>query len=173
MLSKYLCGPAVLRNSGAATLVCATLFATFGLAAGQARATEDLVVKYDQSQILRLPRPAAEIIIGNASIADVTVQSGNLLVVTGKTFGITNMIILDAERNVIQDQRVVVQRDEHKIVNLVRGTARSTYNCTPQCNPSLVIGDDQTYFASINAISQLKTSSSEKSGDSGQQSSGQ
>jgi Flp pilus assembly secretin CpaC len=65
-----------------------------GSSLAQTRA-EDLVVNYDQSQLVKLPRPAAEIIIGNPSIADVTVQNGNLLVVTGKTFGITNMIVLD------------------------------------------------------------------------------
>ena len=71
------------------------------LAVAPARAAEDLIVKYDQSQLVRLPKAAAEVIVGNPSIADVAVQSGNLLVVTGKTFGITNIIALDAERNVI------------------------------------------------------------------------
>src|SRR6476619_4030808 len=68
---------------------------------GTARATEDLIVNYDQSQLVKLPRPAAEIIIGNPAIADVNVQNSNLLVVTGKTCGITNLIVLDAQRNVI------------------------------------------------------------------------
>jgi Pilus formation protein N terminal region len=104
-------------------------------AAARAQATEDLIVKYDQSQLLRLPRPAAEIIIGNPSIADVSVQSGNLLVVTGKSFGITNIIALDTERNVIHDRRVLVMRDEGKVVNLVRGTERQSYNCHPSATP--------------------------------------
>jgi Flp pilus assembly secretin CpaC len=37
---------------------------------------------------------AAEVIIGNPTIADVSVQGGNLLVVTGKSFGVTNIISL-------------------------------------------------------------------------------
>ena len=86
--------------AGAAT--CAT---TMTFAAHDAVA-DDLIVKFDQSEILRLPRPAAEIIIGNPSIADVAIQAGNILVVTGKSFGITTFIALDAERNVIQDQRI-------------------------------------------------------------------
>ena len=124
---------------------------------------EDLIVKYDQSQLLRLPKPAAEIIVGNPSIADVAVQSGNLLVVTGKTFGITNIIALDADRNVIQDQRVLVKRDEGKVVNLQRGTDRQSYNCTPQCNPSITIGDEQKYFEAIRNASQNKIGFSEGS----------
>ena len=160
------------RQSGAAKLVCATLFAACALAAGQARA-EDLVVKYDQSQLLRLPRPASEIIIGNPMIADVSIQSGNLLVVTGKSFGITNMIVLDAERNVIQDQRVLVQRDEVKVVTMMKGSARQTYNCTPQCNPSIVIGDDPVYFGGVSGTSSQKIGMTEKAAESGQQSGGQ
>lgn len=107
---------------------------------------QDLVVKYDQSQILRLPRPVAEIIIGNSSIIDVSVQSANLLVITGKTFGITNVIALDAERNIIQDQRVMVARDDARAINLVKAGKRQSYNCSPQCNPSLVIGDEYGFF---------------------------
>ena len=115
----------------AALLASATLLAAVSMAPMQARAA-DLIVKYDQSQLLRLPRPVAEIIIGNPTIADVTVQSGKLLVITGKSFGITNIIALDAERNVIRDQRVLVQRDEVKSVNLQKGTQRQSYNCSPQ-----------------------------------------
>jgi Flp pilus assembly secretin CpaC len=138
------------------------------LALAPAQAAEDLIVKYDQSQLVRLPKAAAEVIVGNPSIADVAVQSGNLLVVTGKTFGITNIIALDADRNVIQDQRVLVRRDEGKVVNLQRGTERQSYNCTPQCNPSITIGDEQKYFDAIRSASQNKMSFSEGTGERAQ-----
>jgi Flp pilus assembly secretin CpaC len=138
------------------------------LAAMAVQAADDLIVKYDQSQLLRLPRPASEIIIGNPAIADISVQSGNLLVITGKSFGITNVIALDANRNVIQDQRVLVKRDEGKVVNLHRGTDRQSYNCTPQCNPSIVIGDEQKYFEAIRSASQSKITFSERSSDAQQ-----
>ena len=143
----------------------ALLAAAFAVAAGAAKA-EDLIVKYDQSQLLRLPRPAAEIIIGNPAIADISIQTGNLLVITGKTFGITNIIALDADRNVIQDQRVLVKRDEAKVVNLQRGTLRQSYNCTPQCNPSITIGDEQAYFDTIQKASQAKIGFSERAASS-------
>lgn len=117
----------------------------------------DLIVYYDQSQLLRLPRPVAEVIIGNPSIADVNIQGGNLLVVTGKTFGMTNIIALDAERNIIQDQRVVVERDEKAIINVHKGTLRQSFSCTPNCSPTLTIGDDIAYFDSINKQSAVKT----------------
>ncbi len=138
-------------------------------------AAEDLIVKFDQSQILRLSRPAAEIIIGNPSIADVAIQSGNILVVTGKSFGITNIIALDGERNVIQDQRVLVHRDEAGVVNVTKGISRQTYACAPQCNPTITVGDDQAFLEATMKASQAKMKFSESSGggaDPGQQGGG-
>ena len=146
----------------------ASVAAAASLAASQARA-DDLIVKFDQSQILRLSRPAAEIIVGNPSIADVAIQSGNILVVTGKSFGITNIIALDGERNVIQDQRVSVRRDEAGVVNVTKGTARQTYACMPQCNPTITIGDDITYMDQIVKASQAKMKFSETSGNDNSQ----
>lgn len=126
----------------------------------------DLIVRYDQSQLLRLPRPATEVIIGNPSIADVALQGGNLLVVTGKTFGITNVIALDADRNVIQDQRVLVERDDRRVVNLHKGGSRYTFSCTPNCEPNLTIGDDETFFSTISKHNGDKTKFSESSAES-------
>lgn len=129
----------------------------------------DLLVRYDQSQLLRLPRPAAEIIIGNPSIADVALQGGNLLVVTGKTFGITNIIALDAQRNVIQDQRVIVERDEKRIVNVHKGSMRQSFTCTPACSPTLTIGDDTAFFDMVSKHNTAKTGFSEGASDGGGQ----
>lgn len=153
------------RTSARSAKLALALVAVCGLAGGASAG--DLVVKYDQSQLLRLPRPAAEIIIGNPSIADVALQGGNLMVVTGKTFGITNIIALDADRNIIQDQRVMVERDDKKVVNLHRGATRYTYACTPNCEPTLTIGDNPDYFAQVQAANQNKISFSAGSADTG------
>ena len=134
----------------------------------------DLIVRYDQSQLLRLPRPASEVIIGNPSIADVSLQGGNLLVVTGKTFGITNVIALDTERNVIQDQRVVVERDYARVINVHKGSTRFTYSCTPNCETNLTIGDDKGFFDLVKQHNADKTKFSEGAAESaGGQAAGQ
>ncbi|HRK18230.1 MAG TPA: pilus assembly protein N-terminal domain-containing protein [Hyphomicrobiaceae bacterium] len=146
------------RNLALASAVVGVSFATV---ADTARA-EDLIVKYDQSQLIRLPRAAAEIIIGNPSIADVAIQTGNLLVVTGKSYGVTNIIALDSERNVIQDQRILVRRDERSVVHIVRGTARQTYACVPQCNPTITLGDDISAMRQIKEAADLKINFSSK-----------
>ena len=143
-----------------ATLVSVTLLAAF-LSAPQAARASDLVIKYDQSQILRLPTAVSEIIIGNPSIADVTVQSSKMLVVTGKSFGITNIIALDSQKNIIQDQRIVVQRDQSKVINVQLGAVRRSYNCSSQCNPTITVGDDNKFLQAVAASSKLKIGLSE------------
>lgn len=151
--------------AGVIMLAAAPLLAPGGASAA------DLVVAYDQSQLLRLPRPVSSVIIGNPSIADVAIQGGDLLVVTGKTFGVTNIIALDEERNIIQDQRVIVQRDEVRTVNLSKGGLRQSYSCTPNCSPTLTIGDDSEYFETISkhAAAKTKFSESTSGGGDGQQ----
>lgn len=153
----------------AALVAVAALLAALGLDAAAARA-DDLIVRYDQAQLLRLPRPVSEIIVGNPSIADVTIAGGNLLVITGKTFGITNVIALDNEHNIIQDQKIMVERDQ-TLVNLRRGPQRETYSCTPQCSPNLTIGDEAQFFSSLASQNTQKTKFSESGseGDRGNQ----
>ncbi len=145
--------------------ILVSLAVFIGWAASPAAAA-DLIVRYDQSQLLRLPRPASEVIIGNPSIADVALQGGNLLVVTGKTFGITNVIALDSDRNVIQDQRVVVERDARTLVTVHKGAERYTYSCSPTCETNLMIGDHKDYFELVKTHNTDKTKFSDSSADS-------
>lgn len=156
--------PATFCKSTASALSTASacLFALIGatVVAAPVAHADDLIVRYDQAQLLRLPRAVNEIIVGNPSIADVAIQGGNLLVVTGKTFGVTNIIALDADRNIIQDQRIIVERDQ-AVVNLHRGVGRHTYSCTPQCQPNLTIGDEAGWFKMIDQQNTSKVRFSE------------
>ena len=158
--------PYTTSKSKIATVIEAGLAASMAILAAMAAnshqaSANDLIVRYDQSQILRLPRPVSELIIGNPSIADVSLQGSDILVITGKTFGITNVIALDAERNVIQDQRVIVQRDEQRLVNLHKGAMRQSYTCSPNCQPTITIGDDPAYFDLVSKHASTKTKFSE------------
>lgn len=157
----------MVRRSRALRSATTAVLAAAAVALGTAAAAQELVVTYDQSQLLKLDRPAREIVIGNPTIADVLVHGGNMLIVTGKTFGITNIIALDAERNIILERRIVVQRDEASVVNLHKGGRRQSFNCTPQCNPMITVGDDTAYFESVAKSSQAKISFSRGASEDG------
>ena len=112
-------------------------------------ANRDVEVLVDQATMLRLERAAAEIVVGNPSIADVAVQSGKVLVLTGKSFGETNLIVLDAQGKVIINRRVVVQEPRGGYVTVYRGSQRETLHCAPACETPLMIGDAPAYFDGI------------------------
>jgi Flp pilus assembly secretin CpaC len=180
-MSTYITSPFRRLSGPTATLLATAMLAAVATDVRSAAADDmvakkgDMIVKYDQSQLLRLPRPAADIIIGNPTIADVSIQGGNLLVVTGKSFGITNIIILDADRNIIQDQRIMVERDVNKIVHVQRGVNRQSWNCSPQCNPTVTVGDETAFFSSsmTNAGQKMKSVEGGADGGGGGAASGQ
>ena len=109
----------------------------------------DFHVQYDQVELLRLNEEGATIIVGNPSIADVSIQRAKLLAITGKTFGVTNLIVMNHAGQVITNRRLVVRADDQKVVNLNRGVLRESYNCAPKCQSVLTIGDEQAYYSRI------------------------
>ena len=112
-------------------------------------ASNGIAVLVDQATLVRLDRPAAEIVVGNPSIADVSVQSSKLLVVTGKSFGETNLIVMDADGKVVTNRQLIVQEPRTGFVTIYRGSARQTFHCAPYCTPPLVIGDTPDVFGAV------------------------
>ena len=112
----------------------AVLAASAGLLAPAARADEDILQVYmDHARVLKLDRPVSKVIIGNAEVADATVADANTIVLTGRSFGTTNLVLLDADGNAIVDERILVSIDEGSTVRVFRQTERSVLSCTPNC----------------------------------------
>jgi hypothetical protein len=108
---------------------------------------EVIQVHLDQAKLLKVPDGTATLIVGNPLIADVTVQPGGTLVVTGKGYGNTNLVALDRSGAVIMDHQVEVQGPLGRTVVVFRGVDRETYSCTPVCERRITLGDTQNYFA--------------------------
>jgi len=145
-------------------LVAAALVAA---GTGQSALAESNVVPVlvDQATLVRLDRPAAEIVVGNPSIADVSVQSGKVLVVTGKSFGETNLIVMDADGKVVVNRQLIVQEPRTGFVTMYRGGARQTLHCAPYCTPPLVIGDTPDIFGAVANQIQTKQSISQSAAE--------
>jgi Flp pilus assembly secretin CpaC len=114
-------------------LISAAILAHFALQA-PLRAEEDVLRVYmDHARVLKLDRPASKVIIGNAKVADATVADAKTIVLTGRSFGTTNLVLLDADGNAILDETVLVSIDEGNTVRVYRQTDRSVLSCTPNC----------------------------------------
>jgi Flp pilus assembly secretin CpaC len=128
--------------------ILAAIFAA-GACHTAAGASNKVAVLIDQATLVRLDRPAAEIVVGNPSIADVSVQTSKLLVITGKSFGETNLVVMDADGKVVANRQLIVQEPRTGFVTMYRGIARQTLHCAPNCTPPLVIGDTPDSFGAV------------------------
>lgn len=124
------------------------------LSTNLAHADKPIIVTIDRARVLKISRPADTIIIGNPAIADATVQDSQTLVITGRSFGVTNIVILDANGDPIVDETIIVQGHETNTVRIYRRAVRETLACSPVCEPTLTIGDDPETFET--AASQIK-----------------
>lgn len=100
----------------------------------------------DQAKILILPNRVATIVIGNPLVADGSLQTGGMLVVTGKSYGTTNLIALDARGAVLVEHTLRVTAPREGLVTVYRGVERATYSCSNQCERSVVLGDTPDHF---------------------------
>lgn len=139
-------------------LICAALAAP---AASLAAEASTVTVKANMARILRISAPAATVIVGNPGIADVTIQDPQTLVLTGKSFGQTNLIVLDGMGNPIADTLVEVTIAQTDTVTVYLGAQRTSMSCTPRCNPSIMMGDDPAYTSSQLASSNLVRSATQ------------
>jgi Flp pilus assembly secretin CpaC len=118
-----------------------------GIPPAQAAQRETVMIDLDQAHIERLPDRVATIVLGNPLIADATLQSGGVLVVTGKGYGETNLLALDRAGQILLNKTVrVLGPGTGDIVVVYKGVERETYSCASNCERRITLGDSPAYF---------------------------
>lgn len=95
-----------------------------------------LNVQVDESRRIQLRGSAGSIIVGNPQIADVTVVDANTLFVTGKGYGVTEVIAVDQGGRTIFQSQVVVTDGGSGRVRVWRGAAATEMACGASCSPT-------------------------------------
>src|ERR1700688_332363 len=108
-----------------------------------------IAVNVDQAKLVKLPTRVATIVVGNPLIADVTLQTGGILVVTGKGYGATNFIAMDRAGEVLVDRVIQVEGPTDQLVTIYRGIDRESYSCMPICQRRATLGDGDSYFKAV------------------------
>ena len=126
--------PKTARDIATRTFAALSLagIAASGVAA-QAHADQPITVYMDHARILKLNHPISKVIVGNANIADVAVADAETIVLTGKAYGTTNLVILGKDGSAIVDKDVLVSTDEDHTVRVYRQTKRTVLSCGPNC----------------------------------------
>jgi Flp pilus assembly secretin CpaC len=144
------------------------LWPALALAAPVPPIPDSIAVSVDQAKLVKLPGKVATIVVGNPLIADVTLQPGGIIVVTGKGYGATNFIALDRAGEVLVDRVIQVEGPSDQLVTVYRGVERESYSCMPICQRRVTLGDGGEYFkAAIDQAGTLNTTATGQAGAGG------
>ena len=135
-----------------------------GLFAGAAHANDSIEVQMDTAKLLKVPEGTDTIVVGNPLIADVTVQRNQVMVVTGKLYGTTNMIALDNKGAIISESRIIVMTPQKDRLIVMRGGEKETYSCNPDCGAVMQIGDSDKTFTKASSQSTTRIQAIKNSG---------
>ncbi|MGH6957383.1 MAG: pilus assembly protein N-terminal domain-containing protein [Caulobacteraceae bacterium] len=94
-----------------------------------------LGVPLNEAAVIALPAPARNVVLGNPSIADVSVADQRHLIVTGKSMGVTNLVVTGDGGRPIFDKQIVVGGAPADRVELIKGGQVESYACAPGCQP--------------------------------------
>lgn len=114
------------------TLAAAALLGLAGVAHAQS-----LNVEIDRSSRISLRGQAASVLVGNPAIADVTVVDANTLFVTGKGYGVTEVVAVDALGRTLYQGEVIVTGGSTGSVRVWRGAQATEMACASSCAPSV------------------------------------
>ena len=114
------------------SMVAALAIALLGANAAWARDVMEITLH--KTSVLQFEVPMNSIIIGKGEIADVAMESPQLLLVTGKSVGETNLIVLDKQGRQIASFDLIVAPETDRHVTIHRAAnIVATYSCLPRC----------------------------------------
>jgi hypothetical protein len=125
-------------------------------AATTAAHADQVWVTMDQVAPYAFKQDVDQIVVGNPGIADVTVRDKSKVLIFGKSPGMTNFFLFDAEGNEIDNLIVRVRSTGTDMLTFHRGGQRATYNCMTQCEPTVTIGDGNETFGVVSQQVQQK-----------------
>ncbi|MGF1462541.1 MAG: pilus assembly protein N-terminal domain-containing protein [Maricaulaceae bacterium] len=108
-------------------------------------------IHVDHASVVRLAQPATGVVLGNPSIAGVSVQDSKTLVVTGRSPGQTNLLVLNDSGAVMLSKPITVTYADTSLVTLSRGPDRRSFLCNPDCDATPAVGDEVLFFDAVTA----------------------
>lgn len=135
--------------------LCLSLGSGLSGTAAMAADGQPINVNVNMARILRINASAATVIVGNPGVADVTIQDPQTLILTGKSYGQTNLIVLDKDGNPIADTLIEVVQMQAGVMTVYQGSARTSLSCAPVCQNIIMMGDDAGFSGQAVASSQI------------------
>jgi hypothetical protein len=134
----------------ASKMLLPAMMLVLAAASGPASSAE-IEILLDRAQVFKVPAETKTLIIGNPGIADVSIIKTGLMVVTGKSFGLTNIVALDKDGRQLADTMVSVKNPEKEMLTVMRGDGAETLYCPEGnvCTKTVTLGDSNETFGQL------------------------
>jgi hypothetical protein len=122
----------------------------------------DLEIILDRAQVFNIPVESKTLIIGNPAVADVSIIQPGLMVITGKSFGLTNLVSLDKDGRQIANSMLRVTATTEQMITIVRGGKNETLHCPEGgiCASTITLGDNPEVFSAASGQSAARQAAS-------------
>jgi Flp pilus assembly secretin CpaC len=114
-------------------LIRVAIVAAIALIGATADAASRVNVGVNQSLRIGVNGSAANVVVSNTAIADVTVVDAHSVIVQGKGYGSTQVMVFDTTGRLLLDSVVTVTAPPEGQMTLYRGGVAQQYNCSPRC----------------------------------------
>lgn len=149
-----------------AALGCLAIAALVGTAIPQNAQAQGLdfglTLNVSEVKVYNTGVPIASVAVGDSLIADARPDSPTSLFIFGRSQGTTSILLLDKDGNLINDLIVNVTQSRGSVLSLYRGSDRSSFNCSPDCQPTARLGDSsESYNEALQQIQALSNARGE------------
>jgi Flp pilus assembly secretin CpaC len=113
---------------------CAGLSLSVATVAAAESPSAPLSISAGAAARIMLSAPVRDIVVGDPTVADVSLVNERTLVVLGKKAGATTVLVFDAHGRALADRDVVVSNVPTQAVVVQRGVSAATYACGDRCS---------------------------------------
>src|SRR4051812_20849754 len=90
--------------------------------ASTAALADGLNINWREARVVKLPKPATSVVVGDPTVADVTLDTPDTVIVFGKTPGETNLLVLSGTQELLLDWPIVVSPTSGRHVSLLNAS---------------------------------------------------
>jgi Pilus formation protein N terminal region len=136
-----------------------------------ARAEDRLDVNWREARVIRLAKAATSVIVGDPTVADVTLDDPTTLVVFGKAPGETNIIVLSGSQEMLFDWPLVVSPSTERHVTVLNAASDPAptevlYSCGEERCARVLSPSDIAFSASSSTTTTSSTDNSKSANSS-------
>src|SRR5215510_5572698 len=83
---------------------------------------DGLNLNWREARVVKLAKPATSVVVGDPTVADVTLDTPDTVIVFGKTPGETNLLVLSGTQELLLDWPIVVSPVSARHVSVLNAT---------------------------------------------------